>query len=128
MFGELRTLGVFNALLSDGRALYASCSTKLCYVERKAPFGAATLIDEDMEVDFAKETTPDDRVVVLASTPLTRNETWTHVPPQTTLVARKGTIVKTFSDKPLTSPHTPSTIRVQGASPLVVRPAGVEPA
>ncbi len=96
LFAELRTLGVFNALLSDGRALYASCSTKLCYVERRAPFGPATLIDEDMEVDFAKETTPDDRVVVLASTPLTRNEAWSQVPPQTTLVARMGTIVKTF--------------------------------
>ncbi len=96
LFAELRTLGVFNALLSDGRALYTSCSTKLCYVERRAPFGPATLIDEDMEVDFAKETTPDDRVLVLASTPLTRNETWTHVPPQTTLVARSGAIVKTF--------------------------------
>lgn len=96
LFADLRGLGVFNALLSDGRSLYASCSTRLCYVERRAPFGPATLIDEDMEVDFAKETTPDDRVMVLASTPLTRNEAWTHVPPHTTLVARKGTIVKTF--------------------------------
>jgi len=96
LFAELRGLGVFNALLSDGRSLYASCSTRLCYVERRAPFGPASLIDEDMEVDFAKETTPDDRVVVLASTPLTRNETWIHVPPQTTLVARKGIVEKTF--------------------------------
>ena len=96
LFAELRKLGVFNALLSDGRALYASCSTKLCYVERRAPFGQASLIDEDMEVDFAKETTPDDRVVILASTPLTRNETWTYVEPQTTLVARNGTVVQTF--------------------------------
>lgn len=96
LFADLRTLGVFNAFLSDGRALYASCSTRLCYIERRAPFGQASLIDEDMEVDFAQETTPDDRVVVLASTPLTRNETWTHVAPQTTLVARKGTVVKTF--------------------------------
>ncbi|ESQ84006.1 glutamine amidotransferase [Asticcacaulis sp. AC466] len=90
LFADLRELGVFNALLSDGRSLYASCSTKLCYVERKAPFGQASLIDEDMEVDFAKETTPDDRVIILASTPLTRNETWTPVPPDTTLVIRKG--------------------------------------
>jgi len=96
LFAELRGLGVFNALLSDGRSLYVSCSTRLCYVERRAPFGPASLIDEDMEVDFAKETTPDDRVVVLASTPLTRNEAWIHVPPQTTLVARKGTVEKTF--------------------------------
>ncbi len=97
LFAQLRGLGVFNALLSDGRALYASCSTRLCYIERKAPFGAASLIDEDMEVDFAQETTPDDRVIILASTPLTRNETWTHVKPQTTLVIRKGAFVKTYA-------------------------------
>jgi glutamine amidotransferase len=96
LFGDLRELGVFNALLSDGRSLYASCSTKLCYVERRAPFGQASLIDEDLEVDFAQETTPSDRVMILASTPLTRNETWTHVQPKTTLVARNGSILKTF--------------------------------
>ena len=93
LFADLRGLGVFNALLSDGRSLYASCSTKLCYVARKAPFGPASLIDEDLEVDFSKETTPDDRVLILASTPLTKNETWTHVTPGTTLIARHGDLV-----------------------------------
>ena len=100
LFADLRGLGVFNALLSDGRSLYASCSTKLCYVARKAPFGPASLIDEDLEVDFSKETTPNDRVLILASTPLTRNETWTHVPANTTLVARKGDIVSVRSTPP----------------------------
>ena len=97
LFKDLRGLGVFNALLSDGRSLYASCSTKLCYVERKAPFGQASLIDEDLEVDFAKETTPDDRVIILASTPLTKNETWTHVLPGSTLVVRKGELIRELS-------------------------------
>ncbi len=96
LFAELRTLGVFNALLSDGQGLYASCSTKLCYVERRAPFGQAALIDEDWEVDFSQETTPDDRVLVLASQPLTRNETWVTVTPGTSLVLRDGRVVKTF--------------------------------
>ncbi|MBW8880012.1 MAG: class II glutamine amidotransferase [Asticcacaulis sp.] len=96
-FAELRTLGVFNALLSDGAALYASCSTKLCYIQRKAPFGKAQLIDEDMEVDFAAETTPDDKVVVIASTPLTANESWTQVPPGTTLVFRDGDLPETVA-------------------------------
>ncbi len=98
IFADLRTVGVFNALLSDGRSLYASCSTKLCYVARQAPFGPASLIDEDLEVDFARETTPDDRVIVLASTPLTKNETWTQVAPRTTLVVRNGVLVKAFSE------------------------------
>ena len=95
MFAHLRTLGVFNALLSDGQGLYVSCSTKLCYVERKAPFGQAALIDEDLEVDFSRETTPDDRVLILASRPLTRNETWTAVAPGTSLVLKDGVVART---------------------------------
>ena len=95
-FAHLRTLGVFNAFLSDGQTLYASCSTKLCYVERRAPFGQAALIDEDLEVDFSQETTPDDRVLILASQPLTRNETWVTVTPGTSLVLKDGGVVKTF--------------------------------
>ena len=97
MFADLRMLGVFNALLSDGHTLYASCSTKLCYVERRAPFGQAALIDEDLEVDFSQETTPDDRVLVLASQPLTRNEAWVPVAPGSSLVLKDGAVVKTFS-------------------------------
>ncbi|ESQ74247.1 class II glutamine amidotransferase [Asticcacaulis sp. AC402] len=89
-YASLRDLGVFNALLGDGHALYASCSTKLCYIRRAAPFGRASLIDEDMEVDFAKETTPDDKVIIVASTPLTRDESWTVVPPGSTIVFRDG--------------------------------------
>lgn len=90
LFTSLRELGVFNALMGNGRTLYTSCSTKLCYIRRVAPFGRASLIDEDMEVDFATETSPDDKVVVIASTPLTRNETWTEITPGSTLVFRDG--------------------------------------
>ena len=97
LFAHLRTLGVFNALLSDGETLYASCSTRLCYVARRAPFGQAALIDEDMEVDFSRETTPDDRVLILASQPLTRNETWVAVAPGTSLALKDGGVVKVFA-------------------------------
>lgn len=97
LFAHLRTLGVFNALLSDGQNLYVSCSNRLCYVERHAPFGQASLIDEDWEVDFSKETTPDDRVVILASRPLTRDETWQMVTADTTLVLRDGRIALSVS-------------------------------
>ncbi|HWU49329.1 MAG TPA: class II glutamine amidotransferase [Asticcacaulis sp.] len=90
LFARLRDLGVFNALLSDGMSIYVSCSTKLCYVERCAPFGPAALIDEDMEVDFSQETTPDDRVLVLATQALTRNETWRVVAPGSSLVLKDG--------------------------------------
>ena len=57
--------------------LFARCATKLAYIVRKAPFGKATLADDDLRVDFSKVTTPRDRVAVIATTPLTRDEVWT---------------------------------------------------
>ncbi|MCL6268640.1 class II glutamine amidotransferase [Sansalvadorimonas sp. 2012CJ34-2] len=73
---ELREMGVYNMLLSDGRDLGCYCSTKLCWITRKAPFTTASLKDADVTVDFHQETTPDDIVTVIATQPLTDNETW----------------------------------------------------
>jgi hypothetical protein len=66
--------GKFNFLLADGRHLYARCGTKLCYIVRKAPFGRATLRDAEMQIDFSAVTTARDRVAVVATEPLTRDE------------------------------------------------------
>ncbi|UDF03836.1 class II glutamine amidotransferase [Asticcacaulis sp. AND118] len=93
LFGELRKMGVFNALLTDGRSLYASCTKKLTYIQRRAPFGQATLIDEDMVVDFAQETTPDDKVIIIATQPLTHDEVWTPIEPGSSLIFRSGEVV-----------------------------------
>ena len=73
--------GTFNMLLSNGEALWAHASTKLCYVVRQHPFASAKLSDEDLSVNFAEHTTPDDRVAVVATTPLTCNEAWTPFEP-----------------------------------------------
>jgi glutamine amidotransferase len=73
--------GTFNMMLSDGTALFAHCSTKLCYVVRQYPFAAACLTDEDLSVDFSQVTTPNDRVAIIVTTPLTTNETWTEFAP-----------------------------------------------
>jgi predicted glutamine amidotransferase len=73
--------GTFNMMLSDGTALFAHCSTKLCYVVRRYPFTAACLADEDLSVDFSQVTTPDDRVAIIVTTPLTTNERWTEFAP-----------------------------------------------
>jgi glutamine amidotransferase len=48
---------------------------------RQHPFGAATLADEDLSVDFGALTTPADRVAVIATEPLTSGETWTAMAP-----------------------------------------------
>ncbi|MFL6710517.1 MAG: class II glutamine amidotransferase [Massilia sp.] len=73
--------GVFNLMLSDGSALFAHCSTKLCYVVRQHPFVTAQLSDEDVSVDFAQVTTPEDRVAVIVTEPLTTNESWSQFMP-----------------------------------------------
>jgi glutamine amidotransferase len=68
--------GTFNLLLSNGQALWAHGSTRLHWLQRRHPFGAARLADADVEVDFATETHPDDRVAVVATEPLTTGEPW----------------------------------------------------
>jgi glutamine amidotransferase len=73
--------GSFNALLSNGQALWAHASTHLHSVVRRHPFGAATLADEDLSVDFAALTTPDDRVAIVATEPLTTGEPWSPFAP-----------------------------------------------
>ncbi len=73
---EIAQHGVFNMMLSDGSALFAYCSTKLHYIVRQYPFTQAMLSDEDLSVDFSEVTTPNDRVALIVTEPLTTNETW----------------------------------------------------
>lgn len=74
---DISQYGTFNYLLSDGKVLFAYCSSSLYYLIRQAPFSTAHLIDEDMSIDFNYVTTPTDRVAIIATTPLTDNEQWT---------------------------------------------------
>jgi len=93
LFGELAPLGVFNVLLSEGRRLYVYCTKPMHYIERCAPFGRATLVDEDLQIDFSQVTTPNDRVAVIASAPLTRDETWSTLPIKRLSVFSDGKII-----------------------------------
>lgn len=86
----LNQRGVFNMLLSDGEYVMAYCSTHLHWITRRAPFGKATLIDEDVEVDFQQHTTPTDIVTVIATQPLTRNEHWQRIEPGTFVLFKHG--------------------------------------
>ncbi|MDO6708467.1 MULTISPECIES: class II glutamine amidotransferase [unclassified Photobacterium] len=73
---QLRKLGVYNMLLSDGEFVLVYCSNNLHWITRRAPFGKASLIDEDVTIDFQQETTPNDVVTVIATQPLTNDERW----------------------------------------------------
>ena len=83
--------GSFNLLLSNGQALFAHASTKLHWLVRQHPFGAATLADDDLSVDFGALTSPQDRVAVIATEPLTTDEAWTAMAPGTLQVFVDGT-------------------------------------
>lgn len=73
---QLKKLGVFNLLLTDGVYVLAYCSNNLHWITRRAPFGKATLIDSDWVIDFQEETTEKDVVSVVATRPLTADENW----------------------------------------------------
>jgi len=73
--------GTFNFMLSHGEALWAHCSTTLSWLVRQHPFRHAHLSDDDISVDFAQMTTPADRVAIVVTEPLTRDERWTPFAP-----------------------------------------------
>lgn len=77
---DLAQRGESNFLLSNGDLLFAHCSTHLAYIVRQAPFAHAHLKDQDVTVDFNEVTTPEDRVAMIATIPLTDNEDWIIMP------------------------------------------------
>ena len=89
---QLHRRGTFNMLLSNGQALWAHCSTHLHYVVREHPFGAPVLADKDMMVDFAAHTGPGDRVAIVATEPLTRNEAWHAMSPGQLMTFTAGAV------------------------------------
>ncbi|WP_288843036.1 class II glutamine amidotransferase [uncultured Deefgea sp.] len=92
---QLAQHGCCNFLLSNGDTLWAHCSTALHYIVRQAPFTVAHLSDMDLSVDFSNETRPNDRVAVIATQPLTDNETWTAMQAGELLMFVDGEIQKT---------------------------------
>ncbi|MDE2397293.1 MAG: class II glutamine amidotransferase [Burkholderiales bacterium] len=73
--------GRFNFLLCDGEALYAHASTRLHWVRRRHPFARVRLVDREIEIDLARANRPTDRMVVVATEPLTHGEAWTAFEP-----------------------------------------------
>jgi predicted glutamine amidotransferase len=90
---ELSQLGELNFLFSNGECLISHCSTRLTYIVRKAPFTTARLKDQDVSVDFGSLTTNQDRVAVIATTPLTDNEDWQTLNPGTLVMFKNGQLV-----------------------------------
>ena len=73
---ELAQRGTFNALISNGQWLFATATTRLHWLTRRAPFSTATLADADLQVDFSTLTNDSDVVTILSTEPLTTDEHW----------------------------------------------------
>lgn len=106
--GALGADGSCNFLLADGQRLYARCGTRLCHIIRQAPFGAATMRDADVSVDFSAVTTEHDRVAVIATRPLTRDEAWTEAAISTLWVFQGGRLIAEIPSRdPMGRPESP---------------------
>ncbi len=86
--------GTFNFFLSNGQALFSYATTKLHWLIREYPFQHARLIDLEMEIDFSKVTTQEDRVAVITTEPLTDNEVWQAYRPGEMILFEHGKIAK----------------------------------
>ena len=74
---ELAAHGTFNFILSNGEWMIAHCSTNLHYLARKSPFGKAHRIDDDGVIDFNDYAKDGDKVTIITTFPLTKDEPWT---------------------------------------------------
>lgn len=90
---EYAQQGVFNCLLSNGDWLFSFCSTQMASITRRAPFGSTTLLDTDLQVDFAAVTTPKDVVSIIATRPLTSDEEWRLYKPGDWILWHQGEIL-----------------------------------
>jgi predicted glutamine amidotransferase len=97
---ELGAGGIFNFLLSDGHRLMARCGDHLWHIVRRPPLGRATLVDGELSVDFARVMGGEGTLAVVATAPLTREETWVPATPGTLLVFENGDLVATFDGLP----------------------------
>ncbi|MET0385837.1 MAG: class II glutamine amidotransferase [Polyangiales bacterium] len=91
--------GVFNFLYADGRHLFARCGDSLYATVRRAPFREVTLVDAEVSMNFGETANGghgDLRMAAVATTPLTRNETWIKGTPGTLWQFTDGDLVQTW--------------------------------
>lgn len=94
--------GMFNFLFADGDHLFARCGDSLYSIIRRAPFGPATLVDAELRVHFGDilKTAPEASMAVVATAPLTRDETWIKASPGTLWVFAQGDLLHAFEPPP----------------------------
>ena len=71
------------------------------------------MIDEDVEINFQEETTPNDVVSVIATQPLTDNEEWHRMKPGEFGNLHFGEIVDGNADELIDVPFAPKKVESQ---------------
>ena len=115
---QIAEYGTLNFCLSNGQALFSFNTTKLHWLVREYPFQPAQLIDIDVEVDFSEVTTPEDRVAVITTEPLTHNEHWHSFLPGELILFKDGKPVQrtvTKIERLLREQQDPSLKRITKA-------------
>ena len=97
---DLGSDGIFNFLLADGRRLFARCGDHLSYIIRRPPLGRATLVDAELVVNFEEVMHGAGTLAVVATEPLTRDETWIETTPGTLLAFEDGDLVASVAGLP----------------------------
>ncbi|MFM7675274.1 MAG: class II glutamine amidotransferase [Synechococcus sp.] len=85
--------GTFNALISNGQWLFATSTSRLHWLTRRAPFRTATLADPPLQVDFSTLTSSRDVVTILSTEPLTTDEHWQPFQPGESLLLCAGEVL-----------------------------------
>jgi len=91
---DVRRLGRFNFLLSDGSALSAYAHDRLHFIERRPPYGGelVRLKDDGYAIGLKEVKHPEERAVLIATEPLTEEPGWTRLEQGELLVARGGRV------------------------------------
>lgn len=73
---EIRKLGRFNFLLTNGEYLFAFGDNSLFFVKRKAPFQEVTLRDDGYHLNLKEIKNSQEKAIIVATEPLTKEENW----------------------------------------------------
>ena len=111
---EISSYGRFNYLLSNGEYLFAFSDRNLSYVERRAPFPESVVYrGEGFKINLNEVKKPEDRVVIVATDPITIGEKWVKIPKKKLVVFHEGSIVLEYSeDRHFKSPLTMEELEI----------------
>jgi len=76
---KIKKNGNFNFLLSNSKVLFVFGDNSLHFVHRKSPFQEVTLIDEDYSVNLQEIKAPDEKAIIIATKPFTKEEKWSQI-------------------------------------------------